>query len=168
MAHHKAKSVPKGMERHLEDRITSENLVPITSLEELARGCILNCRSEGKSPATISTYDERLRRFCWYCREQRFPDEPQKLRSQQVRSFLWYLASERDQWGGESVASRNPAIQSTVNRYYRVGNTFFGWLKKEGFIADNPVAHLKAPKIDHTPYKSVDSSLYLLSRDNCQ
>ena len=28
-------------------------------------------------------------------------------------------------------------------------NTFFDWLKREGFIPDNPVAHIKTPKIDH-------------------
>jgi len=36
-----------------------------------------------------------------------------------------------------------------VNNYYRVLNTFFSWLEKEGFIAGNPVAHLKTPKINH-------------------
>jgi len=148
MAHFEASSMPKGMEKYTVDHITSQNLVPVTSLKLLVQGYILNCQCEGKSPVTITTYEEHLRRFLSYCRQHDFPDEPQKIDIYHIRSFLWYVANEPVRWGGTSSSSRRPAGQSTVNHYYRVLNTFLGWLTREGLIVDNPLVHLKTPKIE--------------------
>lgn len=125
-----------------------ESFAMATSLDDLIRGYILNCRCENKSMTTISSYETSLRCFKWYCEQNGCPDEPQKIGSHHVRNFLWYLASEPNRWGSDNPASRKPARQSTINRYYRVRNTFFGWLEKEELIRDNPVAHLKTPKIE--------------------
>ena len=52
MAHHKAESVPKGMEKHLVDRsLVEKAFINIASLESQVKGYILNCRCEGKSQA---------------------------------------------------------------------------------------------------------------------
>jgi site-specific recombinase XerD len=142
---HKAECVPKGMEKHLVDCIIlQETFVNITSLESLAKGYILNSRCEGKSQITVDTYQQILRRFLWFSQANGYPHEPHKISPNHIRGFLWYLASESNRWASDNPASRKPASQSTVNHYYRVLNTFFGWLKREGFVADNPVAHLKA------------------------
>ena len=59
------------MEKEVVERLT----FPITSLRELTQGYILNCRCEGKSLTTISTYEEHLKRFLWYCQQRNFPNE---------------------------------------------------------------------------------------------
>jgi len=51
------------MENQLVDRLTIENLIPTTSTESLAKGYILTCKSEGKSPNTIAIYEPVLRNF---------------------------------------------------------------------------------------------------------
>ena len=99
------------MEKETVERLT----FPITSLTELTHGYILNCRCEGKSPATITTYEENLKRFLWYCQQRGFPIEPQKVTTHHIRDFLWYIASERVRWNGSSTTARRPAGQSTVN-----------------------------------------------------
>lgn len=124
------------------------NFAVTTSLEDLIKGYILNCRCESKSLTTTATYDRTLKCFLWYCQENDYSNEPQKITPIHIRNFLWYLASEPNRWGSDNPASRKQASQSTINRYYRVLNTFFGWLKREELIPDNPVAHLKTPKLE--------------------
>jgi len=81
------------MEKQAVDNLLLESLISTTSLESLAKGYILNCKTEGKSPKTISGYEMVLNNFIWYCRQNEFP-EVQKLAAVHVRHFLWYLASE--------------------------------------------------------------------------
>lgn len=45
------------MEKQAVDNLLFESLVSTTSLESLAKGYILNCKTEGKSPKTISGYE---------------------------------------------------------------------------------------------------------------
>ena len=66
------------MKKQAVDSLLLESLVSTTSLESLAKGYILNCKTEGKSPKTISGYEMALRNFIWYCRQNDFP-EVQKL-----------------------------------------------------------------------------------------
>jgi len=93
------------MQKQAADSLLLESLVSTTSLESLAKGYILNCKAEGKSPKTISGYEMALRNFIWYCKQQDFP-EVQKLTAVHVRHFLWYLASESHRWNSTSPAKR--------------------------------------------------------------
>jgi len=95
MAHYKAESVPKGMEKQFLDHSPIEKaLINIASLESLVKGYILNCRCEGKSQATVDTYEQILTRFLWFSQANGYPDEPLKISPSHMRGFLWYLASE--------------------------------------------------------------------------
>jgi len=66
------------MEKQAVDYLLLEFLVSTTSLESLAKGYILNCKTENESPKTISGYEMTLRNFIWYCKQNNFP-EIQKL-----------------------------------------------------------------------------------------
>lgn len=135
------------MKKQAVESLLIESLVSTTSLESLAKGYILNCKTEGKSTKTISGYEMALRNFIWYCREQGFP-EVQKLTAVHVRHFLWYLASEPHRWNSTSPAAKRQASSTTVNNYFRALRTFFNWLQNEELIIENPFKNLKAPKID--------------------
>ena len=161
-------STSKVMKNQVADRITlQESFVDVASLESLVKGYILNCRCEGKSKVTVDTYEQILRRFLRFSRANGYPDEPQKTTPIHIRGFLWYLASESNRWGSDNAASRKPACQSTVNHYYRVLNTFFGWLAKEGFITNNPVAHLKKPKVEHKVVQALSPAEIVRLLDAC-
>ena len=144
------------MENQLVDRLTLENLIPTTSLESLAKGYILNCKSEGKSPKTIAIYEIVLKNFIWYCRQNNFP-EANQLTAVHIRHFLWYLATESNRWGNNNPATRKPASQTTVSDYYRALYSFFSWLTREQLISNNPLTNLKKPK----PEKKVIQALTL-------
>jgi len=130
------------------DRLTIENLIPTTNTESLAKGYILNCKSEGKSPSTIAIYEIVLKNFTWFCKQNNFP-EAHQLTAVHVRHFLWYLSSETNRWGSNNPAVRKPASQTTVSDYYRALHSFFSWLSREQLICNNPLANLKKPKPDN-------------------
>ncbi len=130
------------------ERILLEDYASVTSLESLVQGYLLNCRCESKSTATIANYQYRLACFLWFCQHSGYPDEPQKITANHIRHFLWYLSSQSNRWGSGSTSARKPASESTVNHYYHILSAFFGWLKREEFIGDNPTARLKPPKMN--------------------
>ena len=101
------------MEKQGVESLLLESLFSTTSLESLAKGYILNCETEGKSPKTISGYEMALRNFIWYCREQGFP-EVQKLAEIHVRHFLWYLANESHRWNTTSPAAKRPSSSTKL------------------------------------------------------
>ncbi len=126
-----------------------KNSIPITSIKSLMQGYILNCHCEGKSQDTIKNYQYRINCFLWYCQENGYPDEPESITSSHIRQFLWYLSTESNRWGNSSTSARKPASQATVNHYYRVLSGFFGWLHREELIRDNPISHIKAPRLEN-------------------
>ncbi|MFC1982927.1 tyrosine-type recombinase/integrase [Chloroflexota bacterium] len=139
------------------DHLTSGNLIVTTNLKSLAQGYLLNCRCEGKASTTIAYYEGILRRFLLFYYFHEFPDNPQKMTPFHIRQFLWYVASEPVRWNASSSSALKPASPSTVNHYYRALNTFFSWLQSEGFITDNPVAHIKTPKVEQKVIQALAS-----------
>jgi site-specific recombinase XerD len=131
----------------LGEHLTLENLVSTTSLESLVKGYILNCKTENKSPKTVSDYEMVLRNFIWYCHQNDFP-EINKLNSFHIRHFLWYLGSETHRWNSTSPAAKKKVSQATLNDYFRTLRTFFSWLEREELIMENPFKSLKPPKVD--------------------
>jgi site-specific recombinase XerD len=118
----------------------------MTSIKSLSQGYILNCKCEGKSPATIRYYTGMLRRFQNYCSANGYPESPQQITANHIRQFLWYVANEPVRWDGSSTSARKPATMSTVAHYYRVLHAFFNWLETEQMIASSPMEKLKRPK----------------------
>jgi len=135
------------MAKQVVDNLLLESLISTTSLESLAKGYILNCKTENKSPKTISGYEMVLRNFAWYCKENNFP-QVQKLTAVHIRYFLWYLGSESHRWKSTSPTAKRTASQTTVNGYFRALRTFFNWLEREELIIENPFRNLKTPKVD--------------------
>ena len=126
------------------DRITSTVDFNISGL---VSGYILTCKSEGKSPHTIEFYQSILRRFLWYAEAHNFSQNPQEINRFHIAEFLSYLRTEATRWGGTSNTACLPVNQNTVRHYYRSLYTFFKWLREEGFITENPVAHIRSPRV---------------------
>jgi len=117
------------------------------NLKSVIRGYILNCRCEGKSEATIHHYEGALRRYLFFCESCGDLKNPQDITPEDIRQFLWYLTSEPVRFNGSSPTARKPATINTAENYYRTLHTFFNWLQRENLIPDNPVSHIKKPKV---------------------
>jgi site-specific recombinase XerD len=120
-----------------------------TSLSSLAEGFVLTKQTEGKSPRTVEYYQENLRRFLWYAKEQGWSDDIRLLTEWQIRQFLGYVVNEMHRWGlvGKgSETSRHKVCYSTAHHYFVVLSCFFSWLLEEGFASENPMAHIKMAK----------------------
>ena len=101
------------MQNQVVDRLTLENLIPTTSLESLAKGYILNCKSEGKSLKTIAIYETVLKNFIWYCQQNNFPEACQ-LTPVHIRHFLWYLATESNRWESVIPPQESPPVKAQL------------------------------------------------------
>lgn len=136
------------MKSQQEEHILLSGHQSYQKIRSLVSGYILNCRCEAKSPATIENYTYRLNCFIWFCQTQDYPDEPQNIKPDHIRQFLYYLSTQCNRWGNNTTSARKPASQSTINHYYRVLHTFFNWLCQEELIEHNPLTHIKTPKIE--------------------
>jgi site-specific recombinase XerD len=136
------------MQNQAVDNLLFQSLVTTTSLESLSKGYLLQCRTENKSPKTISGYEMVLRNFIWYCNQQNYP-QVQKLTSVHVKHFFWYLASEPHRWNSTSPTANKEVNSTTTATYFRRLRTFFNWLEREELIIENPFKHLKTPKVDN-------------------
>jgi site-specific recombinase XerD len=98
---------------------------------------------------TVDAYKSSLHSFLWYLVHNHLPLHPNQITPVHIKAFLWYLASESNRYGSNNRSCRNPASSSTVHKFYRTLYTFFGWLKREEIIRDNPVSHIKPPKFEN-------------------
>jgi site-specific recombinase XerD len=122
---------------------------PGTSLKSLVNGFVLTKQTEGKSPRTVEFYSENLKRFLWYASKQNWSDDIRMLTEWNIREFLGYVGNEKCRWGLEgngSETSQNKASHTTVHHYFVVLANFFGWVVREGFLADNPTIKIKVAK----------------------
>jgi len=122
---------------------------PGTSLKSLVKGFVLTKQTDGKSPRTVEFYSENLKRFLWYSQQKAWPDDIRMLNEWDIREFLGYVANETNRWGlngnGSEPAQRKVS-HTTVHHYYVVLANFFGWVVREGFLMDNPIAKIKIAK----------------------
>lgn len=83
------------------------------------------------SPRTIRYYDDNLNIFFSYLQQEDLPTVPSQITPSTIRSFL---------------ASREVA-PSTLHVYYRVLRRFFNFLSEEGYLVENPMDRIKAPRL---------------------
>jgi site-specific recombinase XerD len=157
----------KFKENTLVEKFTLESLVSPSSIESLIKGYLLNCRSEGKSPKTISVYSMVLRNFLWYCRQTEFPPNAEKISPTHIRQFFLYLASEPTRWGGHYTGAGKLASPATVHDYYRALRTFFNWAFREELIPINPFDRLKPPKREKRIIKALSAKEIDLLLEKC-
>ena len=118
------------------------------TLAELIRHYDVFNRSEGKSPATGSFYNEKLTNFIRYLESQGIEPLLDNVGIANVRAFIRYL-QEKPKW------KRNPGIHTetaklspaTVHAHVRALRAFYAWLHREGYTKTHLLADLKPPKV---------------------
>ena len=120
-----------------------------TGLELLVRDFLVTKQVEGRSPATISFYEQNLRRFLWWLGTESISSKIDDIDVRLLRAFLFYVQTTPVRWlMGSKSSERLPSIV-TVDAYWRTLQAFFSWLIREGTIdADsNPMKKLSRPKL---------------------
>lgn len=92
----------------------------------------LHLRAERKSPQTVKTYGDGVRRFLAWCREQ---DRPAVLDRTTVTAFV----ADVIETGAEAATARSRHL--SLRR-------FSAWLAEEGEQDEDRIATLRAPKLD--------------------
>jgi site-specific recombinase XerD len=101
-------------------------------LEALLPSWELHLRAGRKSPETVKSYTTGVRQYLAFCAET---DRPAVLDSLTLNAFVNSMLVE----GAEPATAR--ARHLSVRR-------FSAWLVEEGELDSDPIAHVKAPKID--------------------
>lgn len=117
-----------------------KNHIPIPSLVEQY---LITCRTEGKTPATLRGYQEKLRRFLKWCEDATLADFSVEM----VREYISYLQSARKYEGHPfNPVQQTPMSAANIRNHVRVLRSFASWLEQEQYTDANVLARLKVPK----------------------
>lgn len=105
--------------------------VPL-DLADLLTSWELALRAERKSPQTIKTYGDGVRAFLRWCDDN---DRPAELTRTSLRGFI------------DGLLSNGAKPATAVSRHLAV-KRFSAWLLEEGEQETDPIAGMKAPKLD--------------------
>jgi len=124
---------------------TAEPVVIPGDYTILARSFRRSLQAENKSPRTITTYCEAVRKFGEFLLDKGMPTEAAHIRREHVEAYI-----------ADVLANWKPA---TAHNRYRSLHSFFNWLSDEGEITASPMERMKPPNI---PEESPD----VLSEDD--
>ncbi len=114
-------------------------------LSNLIEAYLLTCQAEGKSPATIRWYEQKLRAFLDYLRSRRLTLNPEEITPEIVRGLVTHVQST--------------AVSAFTTRgYVQVIKGLFTWLEDEGYVDQNPIRRVKLPKTPRYVVKPLEES----------
>lgn len=99
----------------------------------LARSFERSLRAENKSPRTIQTYGESIRKFGEFLTENGMPTDVSDIRREHVETFI-----------ADLLAKWKP---TTAHNRYRALHSYFKWLAEEVEIEHSPMERMKPPII---------------------
>lgn len=103
-----------------------------TELDALLASWELSLRADRKSPQTVKTYGDGVRAYIGYCLDYGKPVRIERRTLQEFKDHLLSIGSSP-----ATVTSRHLALRR-----------FSAWLAEEGEQEADPIAGMKAPKID--------------------
>ena len=112
---------------------------------------LIFCQSKNLSKKTISSYDQTLKLFLLWLKNEQDLEEINRVKTGHIRQYIAYV-QERGKYTvvnrQESVNTNFPQNRTdykktvsnvTINNYIRNIKVFFNWLHEEGEIRKNPV-----------------------------
>ncbi|MDN4493354.1 tyrosine-type recombinase/integrase [Ureibacillus aquaedulcis] len=130
----------------------------LTELEFYLEDFLIYCQSRNLSNKTISSYEQSLKLFIVYLKNEQEIEEPEKVKSGHIRQYIKYcqergkytvVASEKSRQINhpQNRTDYKKTISNiTINNYIRIIKVFFNWLHKEGEIRKNPVENIEKIK----------------------
>src|SRR5690349_2224356 len=109
---------------------------------EAALDAFLNAQNaEGHSKVTQEDYDRVLTPFLRYMKEQHGYTNMQQIQEVDIYGWLSHLRNNPSRLG-------KPYSTRTIETYSRSVVAFFNWLERHHFLAVNPMARIKLPKVE--------------------
>lgn len=132
----------------------------LTELEFLLEDFLIYCQSKNLSGKTISSYEQSIKLFILYLKNEQEIEDPKEVRTGHLRQYMKYV-QERGKYtvvgNDKTIKINHPQNRTdykktvsnvTVNNYIRNIKVFFNWLHTEGEIRKNPVEKLEAIKTE--------------------
>jgi site-specific recombinase XerD len=117
--------------------------IPTANLSQFTKDWLLDCELRQHTKETIKNRRFILDKFLWFLQTEKF----EACGTAEIRGFLAYLStaheSNEGRWGNARLKSK--ARPQTVESYYSVLKTLFGWMVAEGEIPFSPMETIKAP-----------------------
>ena len=98
----------------------------------------VNNKTEGKSPKTVSWYNEVLHLFLNYLKCQGMSTSLEDVGEWEVRQFILHLQ--------EKPGLRGPTSSHTIANRVRALRAFFAWVHRKGYTQHHVLQDLKVPK----------------------
>lgn len=134
--------------------------VKMSELEFFLEDFLVFCQSKNLSPKTIASYEQTLRLFIAYLKNEHHLEDVISVKTGHIRQYIVYV-QER---GKYTVVNRESSrdinhpqnrrdfkqqvSNSTINNYIRNIKVFFNWLKQEGELGKNPVDNINIIKTE--------------------
>lgn len=121
------------------------------------------CQSRRLRPKTISSYDQALRLFARWAKEQEQLNRPEEVREQTMRRYICdlqdrgkYTFCVNDERQNTNCPTRRrdyrqPVSITTINNYIRNLRAFFNWFGEEPGITYNPMKKIRQLKTERQP-----------------
>jgi site-specific recombinase XerD len=110
-------------------------------LENLIKGFILCCKTEGKSPKTIEWYESFLNRFLRFLKTNNYSCYIEDIEKNHIRAFIVFLQTE-----ARTPRTNKPLSGATVQGYVRSLKALFSWIMREEYLEFNPMTKIPIPK----------------------
>lgn len=137
-------------------QIDEQRIISVFSTLEWAEAFIIDRKSRGLSPNTISFYRKKLKKFLEYCEINQI-HEVQELNATNIRKYILWLESKGHNQGG-------------VHAHFRVLRSFLYWYEDENDLTEwiNPIKKIKVKRPRQEPLDPADISAIKAMLDVCE
>lgn len=146
----------------------------LTEFEFFLEDFLIYCQSKNLSPKTLASYEQSLKLFLLYLKNEHEIVDPNKVKTGHIRQYVKYV-QERGKYtvvgNNKSIKKNHPQNRKdykktvsnvTINNYVRNIKVFFNWLKIEGEVRKNPVEAIKQIKTERRQKKEIKEDEFRL------
>ena len=121
--------------------------IRVLTIHELVDRYAFSNQVDGKSPATVKWYNDILRLFLIYLKENKIISNVYSLNINTVREYILYLRQKPRFKGHPYIPQQDKCVSpKTIQCHVRVFKGFSTWLYREGYTKENKLNILKLPK----------------------
>lgn len=132
----------------------------MSEMEFFLEDFLVFCQSKNLSPKTLSSYEQSLKLFIAYLKNEHGVDEVINVKAGHIRQYIAYVQERGKYTVVNRIASKQinhpenrrdfkkQVSNVTINNYIRNIKVFFNWLKEEGELRKNPVEKISTIKTE--------------------